>query len=324
MYSRHTRTRTAIAVIPALTATLLAVSIDPASAATGGGTLLCPNTLLTTQVAPFPIGVTANPTSPKAPTGAGIAVNGATVTLTVPGPVVGGFHAQANANNVSLSAATIKLDATNATGALSATVSAPAQPITNYSATGGPNGTPTADPITFVATGANFGTVTTAGANHQSVTISLAANSSTDLITLGIDGILPSLSFNKCTNDTTGVNGVAWAPAIASVALVSATPPPPTARTFKNIVKPKVVGTVKIGKRLTCKPGSWSPSPTRTAVQWRRDGKVIKKAVKAKYKIVRADARHRLSCTVKVSAAGYTTATAASAKTKAVPPLKKR
>jgi len=308
----------ALAALSMATPALLALSVSPASAATGSGALLCPNTLLTTQVAPFPISVTAGPTGPKAPTGASIAVAAATVTLTVPGPVVGGFKAQANANNVSLSGATIKLDATHATGALSATVSAPSQPITNYNATGGPGGIPTADAITFVANGVDFGSLTTAGVNGQSVDISLAANSSTDLITLGIDGILPSLSFNNCTNDTAGVN-VAWLPSIASVGLVgSPPPPPPTTHTFKNTAKPKVLGTPKVGKTLTCKPGSWSPAPTRSTFQWLRDGKAVKKAVKAKHKVVKADVRHRLSCRVTVTAPGYTRATATSTTTKRV------
>ncbi len=318
MHVRHRGTWLAIAVLPAMAVGLLATS-ETASAATAGGTLLCPNTLLTTQIAPFQVGVTANPTGPKAPTGASIPVNGATVTVTIPGPVVGGFKAQAAANNVSLTGAQIKLDATNATGALSATVSAPSQPITNYNATGGPGGIPTADAITFVAAGVDFGTLSTAGEAGQSVAISLAADSSTDYVTLGIDGFLSSLGFNKCTNDTAGTSGVTWTPSVATVALGT-----PVKQTFKNTAKPKVVGTVKVGKTLTCTRGSWSPTPAKTAFQWRRDGKAIKRAVQAKHKVVKADARHRLSCTVKVSAPGYTDATATSAKTKTVPKPTKR
>ena len=323
MHTRHRGTWTALAVLPAMTATLLAISTGPASAATGGGTLLCPNTLLTTQVAPLSVTVTANPTGPKAPTGASIPVNGATVTVTIPGPVIGGFKAQANANNVSLTAATIKLDATHATGVLSATVSAPVQPITGFVAD--PDGAgpamATADPITFEATGVNFGTLTTSGASGQSVDISLAANSSTDVVTVGIDGFLPNLSFNNCTNDTAAANGVPWAPAIASVALTSVTPTP---KIIKNTAKPKVVGAVKVGKTLTCRTGTWSPAPSKTSVRWLRDGKAIKKAVKTKYKVVRADARHRLSCKVTATRAGYKAATATSVKTKAVPKPRKR
>jgi hypothetical protein len=89
--------------------------------------------------------------------------------------------------------------------------------------------------------------------------------------------------------------------------------------TFTNTAKPKVAGTAKVGKTLTCKPGSWSPSPATSAFKWLRDGKAIKKAAKAKYKVVKADARHKLSCQVTVSAPGYTSATATSGKTKKVP-----
>ena len=110
---------------------------------------------------------------------------------------------------------------------------------------------------------------------------------------------------------TTGANGTPWAPSVAPVQRVQ--------QTFTNTAKPKVAGTAKVGKTLTCKPGSWSPSPTTTAFKWLRDGKAIKKAMKAKYKIVKADAKHKLSCRVTVSAAGYTPATATSGKTKKVP-----
>ena len=90
-------------------------------------------------------------------------------------------------------------------------------------------------------------------------------------------------------------------------------------QSFTNTAKPKVAGTAKVGKTLTCKPGSWSPAPTATAFKWLRDGKAIKKATKAKYKIVKADAKHKLSCSVTVTAPGYTSATATSGKTKKVP-----
>ena len=188
-------------------------------------------------------------------------------------------------------------------------------------------GQATADPITFTITGVNFGTLTTNGANGQSVDISLAANSSGDglIFSLGGGAIIPTLGFGSlnsglggpggggiCANDTTGSSGTAWAPSVASVQLVQ--------QTFTNTAKPKVAGTAKVGiATSTCKPGSWSPSPTTTAFKWLRDGKAIKKATKPKYKIVKADARHKLSCSVTVSAPGYTSATATSGKTKKVP-----
>jgi hypothetical protein len=328
---RRTRTWAAIAALSVTTPALLALSASPALAGTGGGTLMCKTTTLAPppQDAPFIVKVTANPSGPKAPTGAAIQVNNATVTVTLPGAVTGNLKAQAGAGTVGLNQGIVKLDATHASGALQVTnLSAPAQTITNYNATGGPGGTPTADPITLTMSGVNFGTLTTNGATGQLVDISMAANSSGDgfILSLGGGAIIPTLGFGSlnsglggpggggiCANDTTGANGTAWTPAVASVQLVQ--------QTFTNTAKPKITGTAKLGSTLTCKPGSWSPSPAKTAVQWLRDGKKIKKATKAKYKVVKADAKHKLSCKVTVTSPGYTTATAIS-KAKAVPAAK--
>ena len=333
MHLRHKRAVAAFAALSVTAPALLALSVSPASAATGGGTLLCKTTTLTPggpQDAPFTVNVTADPTGPKAPTGATVAVDNATVTLTLPGAVVGNLKAQAGANAIGLHQGIVKLDATHATGSLQVTtLTAPTQPVTNYNATGGPGGTPTADPITLTMTGVDFGSVTTAGAPGESVGISLAADSSGDGAIFDLTGGIPTIGFGSlnsnfggpggggsCHNDTTGANGTPWAPTIASVALVDQTP---STLTFTNTAKPTVSGTPKVGKTLTCRPGSWSPSPTKTSFQWLRDGKAIAKAAKSKHLVVKADARHRLSCRVAVTAPGYTPATATSAKTKPVP-----
>jgi hypothetical protein len=328
MHLRNRRTVAVIAALSATTSALLGLSASPASAGTGGGTLLCKTTTLAPppQDAPFIVHVTANPSGPKAPTGAAIPVNNATVSVTLPGAVTGNLKAQANAGTVGLNQGIVKLDATHASGSLQVSnLSAPAQTITNYNATGGPGGTPTADPITLTITGVNFGTLTTNGANGQAVDISLAANSAGDGLTLSLGGgaIIPTLGFGSlnnglggpggggiCANDTAGVNGTPWAPSVASVQLVQ--------QTFTNTAKPKISGTAKVGSTLTCRPGSWSPSPAKTTIQWLRDGKAIKKAKKAKYKVAAADAKHKLSCKVTASSPGYVTATATS-KAKAVP-----
>ncbi|HMS37072.1 MAG TPA: hypothetical protein PKA93_07925 [Arachnia sp.] len=49
-------------------------------------------------------------------------------------------------------------------------------------------------------------------------------------------------------------------------------------------------GTAKVGKNLTAAKGSWSPSSVTATYQWLRDGKAIKGATAAKYKLVAADA----------------------------------
>jgi hypothetical protein len=321
MHLRHTRTWAALAALSVTTPALLALSASPALAGTGGGALLCKTTTLTPGGpldAPFVIHVTANPTGPKAPTGATIPVNGATVALTLPAAVVGNIVSQAFAPTaIGLHQGIVKLDASHSTGTLQVSnLTAPAQTITGYNATGGPGGTPTADPITFTINNVNFGSVTTAGANGQAVDLALAASPAADGFIFDLAGPIATLGFGSlnsglggpggggvCANDTAGTNG-AWAPAIASVPLVQ--------QGFTNTAKPKLSGTPAVGKTLTCKPGSWSPTPTTTAFKWLRDGKAIKKASKSKYKIVKADARHKLSCQVTVSSAGYPSASATS------------
>src|SRR4051812_10535132 len=87
MHPRHRTTVAAIAVLSATVPALLALSMSTASAGTGGGTLLCKTTTLAPppQDAPLVVHVTANPSGPKAPAGAAIPVNNATVALTLPG-----------------------------------------------------------------------------------------------------------------------------------------------------------------------------------------------------------------------------------------------
>jgi hypothetical protein len=326
MQLRHKRAVAAIVALSATTPALLALSTSPALAGTGGGALWCKTTTLTPggpQDAPFVVHVTASPTGPKAPAGASIPVNNASVTLTLPAAVVGNIESQAGATAIGLQQGIVTLDASHASGTLQVSnLTAPSQTITGYNATGGPGGTPTADPITFTVNNVNFGSVTTAGANGQSVAISLAANSAADGFIFSLNSI-PTLGFGSlnsglggpggggvCANDTAGANAP-WAPAVASVALVE--------QKFSNTAKPKVTGKAVVGKTLTCKPGSWSPTPAKTAYKWLRNGKAIKKATKSKYKVVKADAKHKLSCSVTVSSPGYANATATSKPTKKVP-----
>ena len=48
-------------------------------------------------------------------------------------------------------------------------------------------------------------------------------------------------------------------------------------------VKPKITGTVKVGKKLTAKPGTWKPSGVKLSYQWLRNGKAIKGATKSTF-----------------------------------------
>ncbi|MDR3201928.1 MAG: FIVAR domain-containing protein, partial [Bifidobacteriaceae bacterium] len=76
--------------------------------------------------------------------------------------------------------------------------------------------------------------------------------------------------------------------------------------------KPKIAGRAEVGRRLRAKAGAWSPKPA-LSYQWYRNGAAIPKAVKASYKVKRADAGKRLTVKVTGAKPGYAAATRAAA-----------
>jgi serine protease len=86
--------------------------------------------------------------------------------------------------------------------------------------------------------------------------------------------------------------------------------------TFSRTKLPTATGTFKVGKTLKAKVGTWSPTSTQTTYQWLRDGKKIKKATKATYKLTKADRKHKVSVKVSVHRSGYTTTSATSTRHK--------
>jgi hypothetical protein len=83
-------------------------------------------------------------------------------------------------------------------------------------------------------------------------------------------------------------------------------------------VKPKITGTVKVGKKLTAKPGVWKPSSVKLSYQWLRNGKAIKGATKSTYKLAKSDKRKKITVKVTGKRAGYTTKSVVSKATKKV------
>jgi hypothetical protein len=78
----------------------------------------------------------------------------------------------------------------------------------------------------------------------------------------------------------------------------------------KNIKRPKISGKPRVGAKLKCSRGKWSGHPTRFRYQWKRNGKKIKHATKARHKVTTKDAGKKLTCTVAATnAAGTATAT---------------
>ncbi|MBS4754488.1 carboxypeptidase regulatory-like domain-containing protein [Nocardioides sp. zg-ZUI104] len=82
-----------------------------------------------------------------------------------------------------------------------------------------------------------------------------------------------------------------------------------------NGPKPKISGKAKVGKKLKAKTGTWGPGKVRVTYQWLRNGKVIKGATKASYKLGKKDRGKRIQVRVTVRRSGYLTATAVSART---------
>lgn len=67
---------------------------------------------------------------------------------------------------------------------------------------------------------------------------------------------------------------------------------------------PRVVGKARAGRVLKVKGGAWSPAPSALAYQWLRNGKPIRKAVKASYRIAGKDRGKRIAVRVTARAPG--------------------
>lgn len=80
-----------------------------------------------------------------------------------------------------------------------------------------------------------------------------------------------------------------------------------------------ISGTATVKQTLKAKPGSWGPGTVTLTYQWLRDGKAIKKATKASYALVAADAGHSISVKVTGAKAGYAGASTTSTATQVAP-----
>ncbi|MEN1973683.1 hypothetical protein [Cellulomonas olei] len=96
----------------------------------------------------------------------------------------------------------------------------------------------------------------------------------------------------------------------------TATPLTPT-----NTTRPTVLGTAKVGARLTAKPGGWSVAGLAYTYQWLRGTAAISGATTSTYTVTTADAGQKLSVRVTASRSGYQSAQATSAATATVPLL---
>jgi hypothetical protein len=82
---------------------------------------------------------------------------------------------------------------------------------------------------------------------------------------------------------------------------------------------PVITGTVKVGKVMTAKPGTWDAGVT-LAYKWFASGVAIKGATAATYKLVKADAGKKITVSVTATKLGFTSVTKTSVATGKVAP----
>ena len=80
----------------------------------------------------------------------------------------------------------------------------------------------------------------------------------------------------------------------------------------------KISGTVKVGKTLTAKTGSWKPATTSFSYQWYRNSNAITRAKQATYKLTAADKGKKLKVKITGTATGYKNASRVSKRTATV------
>jgi hypothetical protein len=86
---------------------------------------------------------------------------------------------------------------------------------------------------------------------------------------------------------------------------------------FGKKAKPGIKGTLRNGKRLSVKVGTWSPKPS-FSYQWYANGKAIKGAKFSSLKLTRSVVGKRITVKVTATKAGYATVTVASSATSKV------
>lgn len=102
-----------------------------------------------------------------------------------------------------------------------------------------------------------------------------------------------------------------------ALTLVTGVAPAAAASHFTKAPVPTISGTLKVGAKLTAKPGTWKPKAT-LKYRWYRDGAAIKGATKRTYTLTGADRGHRVKVKVTGSRKGYVSVSKTSKATKKV------
>lgn len=79
----------------------------------------------------------------------------------------------------------------------------------------------------------------------------------------------------------------------------------PVTPSVKNLVKPKIKGTAKVGETLKITAGSWNPASVKKKIRWLANGKVIKKATKRKFTLTAKQKGKRIKVRIVASATGH-------------------
>ena len=83
--------------------------------------------------------------------------------------------------------------------------------------------------------------------------------------------------------------------------------PVPPATAFTATAPPAVTGKPKVGRTLTARPGSWTPTPTKVSYKWFADGKSVRRATGAKLRLTAKLEGTRISVRITLTRTGVTT-----------------
>ena len=105
--------------------------------------------------------------------------------------------------------------------------------------------------------------------------------------------------------------------ATSATSAQTATVPKPA---VANRTKPTISGKAIVGKKLTVKPGSWTPGSVKLTYRWLANGVAVKKATKSSFVLTAKQVGKRITVKVTASAPGYTSLSVTTARTAKVKP----
>ena len=113
--------------------------------------------------------------------------------------------------------------------------------------------------------------------------------------------VAPSLAGKKITVSVTGTK-VGYTTATVTTAATKA-----VAKGVFSASKPKITGTVKVGKTLKASVGTWTPKASKVSYKWYANGKAIKNGTKSSVKLSKSLVGKKITVKVTGAATGYTT-----------------